>query len=118
MEIGEFAQLHVECENKWKIWKIKNTYIALRHMATKQNIPKWPIIKPFIIDIFDDAVYIIFTNSKPRQGKHFIEKMEFPKRNRKIIMEYIKEIQTMNPAAITIHNFKGYPSAGSPNDIQ
>ncbi len=116
MEIDIIAQLHVEQENKWKIWKIKNTYIGQGYMAKKYRVPLWRQMTPFIVDIFDDAVYICFVDNRTGGGPHYIEKIEFTKSNRKKILEYLRTIEIGNPTYVTIHTFKGLPSAGSPKD--
>ncbi len=115
MEIDVIAQLHVEHENKWKIWKIKNTYIELVYMAQKSNIPSQRRINPFIINIFNDAIFICFTNDK-NPGDHFIQKIKIADSNRKIILKFLKDVALENPSVVELNYYDGLPSAGSPND--
>lgn len=115
MEIDVIAQLHVEHENKWKIWKIKNTYIGQRYMAQIYNIPSRAGIKAFTINIFNDAIYICFVNDK-KPDDHFIQKIKIADSNRKIILKFLKDVALENPSVVELNYYDGLPSAGSPND--
>lgn len=114
MEIPILAKLHVEHENKWKIWKIKITYIGYRHMAKRSKI-SGTYTTPFSIDLFDDVMYISFIN-KWCGGGNFIKIIHFPKCDRKIILGYLKEIVINNPSAVSLHDFKGMPAYILPKD--
>ncbi len=75
-------------------------------MANNNNVTGTITVKPFIVDIFDDGIYITFTGSRI-QNADFNHLIQFPKHMKKTIIKFLEEWQNSYPEYITLHKFPG-----------
>ncbi len=75
-------------------------------MANNFSVTGTIKVKPFIVNIFDDGIYIIFTDTSVHRTE-FVNMIQFPKRIRKLVIKFLEEYRRDFPDLITLHRFKG-----------
>ncbi len=75
-------------------------------MANNFSVTGTIKVKPFIVDIFDDGIYITFTDTSCPNTR-FINMIKFPKRMKKTVIKFLEEYKKEFPDLIALHNLSG-----------